>query len=371
MTASSGTAIETINDPWRPRSDAWLQRPPSAFAGQPDRPILIGACPRSGTTLLRGLLDNHPDLAVPGETDFVFYLLRYRAGFGDLRKEANRRRIAEWLFVNTKGRGGDRLRGSWSRERAVEWVVEAEPTLGSVIARCFELFAARNGARRWGDKRPDYAGYIRWMFELFPDAQFINLVRDPRGAVASQLPLGWGEPETALPSSVATWETAVRRVDDFSGRLAPDQLLDVRFEDMVRDPRGTLNAVLPWAGLAADEETVARMISSKRRGRFREGWHDRLNEEIDPAPIDAWRDRLEPAQIAFVEEVTRPWFERFGYQPLPDLDATPDPADLVRLRRERRRRRWKWRRRAAEDVVNRLRTRGRPVAARRVEGFGR
>src|SRR5919107_4369791 len=133
MASSLAQTHETISDPWRPRDEACLQREPSRFAGQPGRPLLIGACPRSGTTLLRSMLDNHPDLAVPGETNFVFYLWRYRARFGDLRVEANRRAMAEWIF-ETEGRGSKRIRAGTPRDEAIERVTAAGPTVGSVAA---------------------------------------------------------------------------------------------------------------------------------------------------------------------------------------------------------------------------------------------
>ena len=80
------------------------------------------------------------------------------------------------------------------------------------------------------------------------------------------------------------------------------------------------------------------MIAAERRGTFRPGWHDRLGDAIDTAPITAWEQRLEPHQVAFVERVTANELERFGYRPSPALDAEPDPYEFVRLKRHRRRR---------------------------------
>ena len=51
------------------------------------------------------------------------------------------------------------------------------------------------------------------LFAMFPDAQYINVVRDPRGAVASQIPMGWDAPEVALAAATARWEAAVHRTD--------------------------------------------------------------------------------------------------------------------------------------------------------------
>lgn len=350
----------TVAPSWQPRSESWLRQAPSSYAGTANRPLFIGACPRTGTTLLRSLLNNHPEIAIPPETNFVLPVWRVRRRWGDLRLPENRRRLAEWIF-DTPGRGGKRIRGEIERDAAVERVAAAPPTLGSVLAACFELFAERKGKTRWGDKRPRYANYVGMIFRLFPNAQFVHLVRDPRAAAASQAPLGWDEPEAALPSAICTWEFSLRRVDLYARRLRPDQLLDVRYEDLVRDPHSTLERICAFAGLAGGA-AIEEMITRPRRGVFNEGWHDRLGEPIMTAPIDAWRERLEPHEVALVEHATRRHFERLGYRPDPDVDSSPTAADLAQLRKQRRRRRRKYRRYALSELKRRLVYRY-PVAA--------
>jgi hypothetical protein len=249
------------------RPPGWRERAPSAHAGRADRPLFIGACPRSGTTLLRSLLNNHPDLAMPAETDFLLHLWAHRGRLGDLRDPARRRRLAEWIF-DTPDRGGRRIRaGVFSRDEAVERVAAAPPTLGSVFAAVFGVFADAKGKPRWGDKRPGYAGHISTLFALFPHAQFINVVRDPRAATDSQMRAPWYRhlEQPALAASVATWEFAVARVDRFADQLCPDQLLDVRYEDLVREPQPTLERICAFAGLRGGEADQLRQVPHRHR----------------------------------------------------------------------------------------------------------
>ena len=103
------------------------------------------------------------------------------------------------------------------------------------------------------------------VFQLWPDAQFVNVIRDPRAAVASMLPLGWDPPEVALEASIANWELAVSRVDAFAGKLRPDQLLDVRYEDLVRDPGPVLERVCAFASL---DDAVDEMLAAVWTVRF-------------------------------------------------------------------------------------------------------
>jgi hypothetical protein len=349
-------------DAWAARPLQWRERAPSPHAGRPDRPLFIGACPRSGTTLLRSLLNNHPDLAMPAETDFVLHLWAHRGRIGDLRDPARRRRLAEWIF-DTPGRGGRRIRaGAVSRDEAVARVAAAPPTLGSVLGAVFAIYADATGKPRWGDKRPAYATQLDVVFALFPHAQFVNLVRDPRAAVDSQLRSPWYRDWRTPPTSraITAWEYSVRRVDRFASGLRPDQLLDVRYEDLVREPAAVLERICAFAGLRGGD-AIADMLSRPRTGGLVGDWHARVAEPISTGPIDAWRDRLSPGQVALVEHATRAQLARFGYAPT--TDAAPSRLDLGRLRRQRRKREVKWRRYVLGELKRRHVTHRHPVAA--------
>jgi hypothetical protein len=278
--------------------------------------------------------------------------------------------MGEWIF-RKKGRGSERIRaGAFEIDEAIERVVAAPPTLGSVFEACFRIFADAHEKPRWGDKRPGYTGYLPMLFALFPDAQYINLIRDPRAAVSSQMPLGWDEEGTELASSTATWETSIRKVDDYAPKLRPDQLLDVRYEDLVSDPHGTLERVCDWAGLRREGDTVEQMITKERTGSFREGWHERLPEPVTTAAVASWRKKLEPHEVAFVEQVTGGSFERFGYRFEEGLDAQPHKESFEELERQRKRRRRKWRRYNRDELKRRLWLYRRPVAAIAPQGRG-
>jgi hypothetical protein len=353
-----GELPPTVAPGWRPRDADWLERAPSPFLGAPDRPLFVGACPRSGTTLLRVMLDNHPDLAIPQETNFVRPLWWQRRRFGDLRDPENRLRVARWIFT-TRGVRGGRLRdGRISRRDAIRRVAAAPPTVGSIVRACLQLYSEVHGKPRWGDKRPAYSGFIGPLFEMFPDAQYINVVRDPRGAVASQIPMGWDAPEVALPAAAARWEAAIGRTDRFARRLRPDQLLDLRYEDLVSDPQAALERVCAFAGLRAGD-AVEAMIGRDRTPSGGPG--KRVAQPVTTASVERWRERLAPEQVALVERAAGQLLDRFGYRPAAEAGVTP--GDARELSRQRRRARREWRGSQRGELLRRAVYR-RPVAAR-------
>lgn len=325
-------------------------------------PLLVMGCPRSGTTLLRAILDNHPELAMPPETGFVLPLWHERTRFGDLRRPEARRAVAEFVFCE-RARDGRRLRGHLPAAEAIDRVAAAPPTLGSLLAACFALYAERTGKPRWGDKRPRYAMFPEALLALFPGARLVEVVRDPRGAVASQIPMGWDEPSVALPASLANWTHSIERMAAVARRLGPDRLLRVRYEDLVADPDAELARVCVFAGLAADAATVEGMLAAPRAGKdSRAEDHTRFRGAIDPGRIRSWEHRLAPADVALIEHVAAEPMRRLGHEPVAD-GAAPDPAALREYRRQRRLRRARCRRVAARELARRLGRDRRPVAA--------
>ncbi len=330
----------------------------SRFAGQPDRPVIIGACPRSGTTLLRTMLHCHPELAIPRETRFVLEAWQRRKQFGDLRRPANRRALARWIFKRKKSQAA---RLGLEPKEAISRLVAAPPTLGSLLATCFLLYAEKEEKPRWGDKRPTYAARIEAVWDLFPNAHFVNVIRDPRACVASIRKLGWYGGHIA--PAVELWERSVTAVDSWRGRLAKDQLLDVRFEDLLADPADTLTELTSFAGLAADGGAVEQMLRYHERREVRsERYHANLSRPPDPSRVDAWRDELDMEEIAFVEHAAASIMRRQGYEPV--ADGVSPPTQLVReLRARRRRSAAGWWKLAWKDRVRKRVTHRHPLAA--------
>ena len=132
--------------------------------------MLVLGVRRSGTTLLRVMLDRNPALAVPDESYFVPTLARRHgdrpdldAFVDDLRRL---RTIVEWELDPAEIRA--RLRPG--------------ATLGEAVSAVYEAYAARRGKERWGDKTPMYMQHLPLLERLFPDARFVHLIRDGRDA---------------------------------------------------------------------------------------------------------------------------------------------------------------------------------------------
>ncbi|GAA3317041.1 hypothetical protein GCM10020219_037480 [Nonomuraea dietziae] len=173
------------------------------------------------------MLSSHPRLAVPPETRFLVPVYYKRRTFGDMRIAERRRALAEYI-------AGDRSTKfrelGIDKDDYIRQVVEGPGSLGSVIGTTFKMYSDRFGKPRWGDKRPSYVKQVDMLTRLFPDAQFIHLIRDGRDCVASLKEMPW----YTLNSfhAISTWAEAI----DAGKRLRRDHVRGQLLRAALRGP---------------------------------------------------------------------------------------------------------------------------------------
>lgn len=325
--------------------------------GTPDRPLLVLGCPRSGTTLLQVMLSAHPRLAVPPETRFVREGYQQRRAFGDLRQADARAALGRWI-VRRETKFGDL---GLDADAVVDEIVAGPPTLGSAFGIVLRAYARKSGKPRWGDKRPGYFLDVPALLRLFPDAQFVHVVRDGRDAVASLKRMRWYRDGPVAAMSL--WATAV----DYGARsrsvLPAGSWHEVVYERLVADPQAELRRLCAFLGeeydpaMAAPQRTARDAVPARKRRRH----HERLRQQVDATRVGTWRGGLEPQEAALMEHVCGRRLRAYGYPPAPDL-ASPPLSLLLQYRRVDTLRRLAHRRRWALDRLAAAREPA-PVAA--------
>ena len=324
-----------------------------------ERPVLVGGCARSGTTLLRSMLNSHPDLAVPHETKFVVTAWRNRDRFGDLTRVENRRAVARWILELPNTRF---TRLGIEPDELTEAFAAAPPTLGSLMAACFSRYAEHHGKPRWGDKRPSYSRNLDALFRLFPQFQFVHVVRDPRACAASMRRAwdGWGR----VASAAEVWERTDKAVRAARRGLPAGQFLEIYYEHLVAEPEQTLEQICGFLGL--DPTGVPKMLDYHRNGVDlpRDKLYGNAAKPVSTTAVQRWMSDLSEPEIAFLEHVLGDRIRAHGY----DLTAagTPVPADQLADYRSLRSRRDReaLRRRLVE--LKRKATYRQPTAAQRL-----
>lgn len=294
-------------DTTSPRPEAAVPSP----GASPGRPMFVLGCARSGTTLLQLMLHAHPRMAVPPETRFVPEAYHRRVQFGDLSDTANLDGLLDWIMERKQSKFRDlHLDPDTVRRRAHE----VPPTLGSVLGVFLEQYAARWDKPRWGDKRPSYVRRMPLLLRLFPDAQFIHIIRDGRDCVASLKRMPWWE--HGVPPAVYYWVQAMRAGDWARANLRADQYVEVYYEDLVLEPRRELQRLCDFLAEPFDEAMLEPNVQSSEAvpKRKRARWHERTTERIDTGAVGKWRGGLEPEELRLMESVAGRRLRAHGYE---------------------------------------------------------
>jgi hypothetical protein len=329
MTSKTSTLRDQLDLSGRPAKQAKRAIDRLAVIGAKDRPVFVGASPRSGTTLLRTMLNSHPDLAIPRESRFATNAFGLREYFGDLSKEDNRQRCVEWIMDRRKS-GFANLELD-PEEAAARMMGAPGATIGSIVGTPFAMYAEATSAKRWGDKRPAYIRHTGRMFSMFPDAQFVHLVRDPRGSAASMLKVGWYD--GSVPKAAELWVRSIEAAVAARAALRDDQFYELTYEDLLANPEGEIKQLTAWLGL--DPAGVSDMLNFHRQNDVPASkYHWRVSEPIDPAAATAWMTTLDRDALALVEHVAGDHMDRLGYQRQSGSIAPP-PAMLDAYERRR------------------------------------
>ena len=259
---------------------------------------------RSGTTLLRVMLDRNPELAVPDESYFVPQLARRHrtpvdpaAFLDDLRRLPT---LVDWGLSPASVRA--RLRPGMTTDDA--------------IAAVFAAYAAERGKARWGDKTPLYMQHLDLLERLFPDARFVHLIRDGRDAALSFLSVpaglmteGWGHPQDAA-GFACQWATEVASARELGARVGGQRYRELRYEALVADPEGELRTVCAFAGLEYDP---AMLDYVGQTDSARKAHQQRLNEP-PRQNVREWRTEMSESDRHAFEEVAGALLAELGYE---------------------------------------------------------
>ncbi|HEY8020467.1 MAG TPA: sulfotransferase [Thermoanaerobaculia bacterium] len=272
--------------------------------------VFVLSAPRSGSTLLRYLLDTHSRIASPGE------IFLARLCF-DLELAISRTAGA---VAGPGGKTGD--------ERAT---AEAR----RVVAGIMEAYARSKGKDVWCDKSPRNVEYLESLTRTFPQAKYVCLYRNCMDTVKSML----GASQTGFMLELAAFAAktpgnlVAAMIDawcDYNGKILafeaahPENTFRIRYEDVVLDPAGALRPLFEFLGVGWEPQVVERALEAPHD----EGGGDlyiRYTRAIDRANIGKGSTipffRIQPALAPM-----NAMLERLGYPQVgPDWNERPSP----------------------------------------------
>ena len=268
-------------------------------------PFFIVGCDRSGTTMLRLILDRSPDVAIPTES-MILVDFAAEAG-GALATDAEFDRLAQAVWRHPKVRewalpGGPPARAGRTGPAAYRAALEAP----------FLAYAELHGKPRWADKTPYYVGELDLVKRVFPEARIVNLVRDGRDVALSLLRVPFGP--SNVWAAARQWRAAVDAGDAAQARYG-GAVLTIRYEDLVADPEPVVRGVCAFCEITYLPQMLA--IEDSAAGKLaagQESWFSELFAGIGTRSVGKWRTQMTRAQQSVFAAEASEALRRHGYE---------------------------------------------------------
>ncbi|MFN3168333.1 MAG: sulfotransferase family protein [Phycisphaeraceae bacterium] len=279
-------------------------KPGDADASPP--PVFLVGSERSGTTLLRLMLDRHPQVTWCKEFEFVVDPLREG-------KTPTIQQYAEYLQTSRIFQdAGFQLRTDLDYAGACRDFLEQrkqsdnKPFVGATVHRHFAS-----------------------LLKVWPDARFIYLKRDGRDVARSCIGMGW---DGNVWTASKRWADSVRSWHALRGQLDPSRYIETSYETLISDARGELTRLFDFIGPGFHEDVWD----------YHEGT---TYSEPDPSLIAQWKRKLSPYQLGLVEARIAPLLEMQGYELSghPPVKITPTRELRLKLQDRWARLMYRWR----------------------------
>jgi hypothetical protein len=267
-------------------------------------PIYIAGLERSGTSLIYALLGSHPSIAMTRRTNLWTH---FYGQYGDLSSPENFERCLAMMLRYKRV-----IRLQPDPERLRREFIQGEPTYARLFWLLESHYAERLGKPRWGDKSLNTERYADPIFDAYPRARMIHMIRDPRDRYASAYKR-WGVSRGGVGAGAAAWLWSYRLATRNQLRY-PGNYLILRYETLVFQPEETLRDVCAFIG----EAYSPAMLTMQGDQRFREGGGNSSYERVEPGHISTgsvgrFRSVMSPRQIACMERALGPEMGRCGY----------------------------------------------------------
>ena len=260
------------------------------------------------------MLDRHPEVAIPTETHFLPALLR------SMKREDALRVITSHPAWANMGLANETLL------KAFEEL--SQFSAAGAVRIFFQLYAARFGKARWGDKTPAYRQWMSEIAQALPEAHFIHMIRDGRDVALSHRGL-WFGPGDEIGAQATHWVAEIEAAREQARNLK--HYREVKFEDLVRNPAEVLQELCRYLSLSFDDEMLSYHEGARKRlsefvepivphgtptvelGRFI-AIHDRTRSRPDITRAERWKTEMTAKEVRCYEEIAGPLLGALGYE---------------------------------------------------------
>ncbi len=278
-------------------------------------PFFILGSPRSGTTLLRQMINRHPEVFIPPENGEIQGMVRT---FGRLRH-------SPWpdvvrAVLDRFACGYEAPFWEIDLQRVAERANALAPlhrSLAGIFGVLYSEYGRQHapGKRRWGDKStPGHFQYLNKLDYVFPDARFVHIIRDGRDSVLSCVRTGFYD--GSYVKAAHAWTENVRACDRFGRRCGPGRFLSIRYEDLVDSPPLLIKHICGFLGIEFTPAMTSDIVDRRNLSGdvIALPHHRNVLQPVSSASVGNWRSALPSQSQSVVTSIMRGELRSHGYE---------------------------------------------------------
>lgn len=292
-----------------------------------DRPVFIFGSQKSGSSLLRSLLDGHPELFVIPSESHYFQLAGHCVDFRLRRSQPRNPTLEERITaltryihdenINDDPHGAVMVENKYNEDNFREYLQKnAEPDERTLMTVYFNAFHHALYGRdvpdgmRIVEKSVEHAEFAPLLYKWFPDATFIHIVRNPYATLVASRSTNWQQGYPYLSTYLESLKNSYCHL--FKNIKLFDNYLVIRYEDLVSDPQNTLNTIAQNTGIEMHEILLRPTLCGEPWGG--NSTSNKKFTGVNSTPSTKWRNTICDLEIVLLNKIVRPMIEHFNYE---------------------------------------------------------
>ena len=285
-----------------------------------NEPFFIIGSGRSGTTMLRLMLNEHPRIRIPRETNFIPELIKQFPLNSELSEDD------KYLALNLISKHQKWESWATTPQRLEETILSLkQPFLHQLIDAIYHSCSNPENKPRWGDKTILNTLKVELLHQIFPNAKFIHIIRDARDVCASFHKAYLLDPNNPswkingqyISNATFHWCKHVNAAIEAGKKLDSNLYLEIKYEDIVLKTEETLKHICKFI----EEEYDSKMLSFYKNGAIKEmavdqphheQYHTKTRRPPRPSDTYRWRREMNWIDIALVEAFAGKTMDRVG-----------------------------------------------------------
>ena len=268
-------------------------------------PFFVVGSQRSGTTLLRLILNSHSSLYLPYESGFLQVFKQFPGEFADLN--VNPETVTEAILEEDYTK-----RGAFLKRSFLDEITPRPGNFAQLYSGLLQVACDKAEKKRWGIKTPGYHTHIDELVCLFKGCKIIHLVRDGRAVAESLKRTSWGS--NNILKIAQEWDENIHWAHKM-GSMVPNQYIEIKYEDLVSCPQDTLEKICQFLGIGFEPGMLDfHETAQEEMPKETIVWHQNSVSPPKTDKIDSWKTKLSKTDRAIFQAAAKRSLRLFDYE---------------------------------------------------------